>query len=310
MRKFTFLVFTFFVFTISYGQKTETVYLNSKDSSSNFYIIIYPPQIPWTGFMFLIPGMFQKAQDVLLQTELPRYAAQQGVLTVIPIFKTGISSFGIDTATQASFIEMLNHVTNRHKLIGQRFYVGGFSIGGTCALKYAELALSNNYPVKPSAVFAIDAPLDFERMYNATMRELRFPNTSKDIQEENNYMLKRYKKEFGGTPVEVLHSYHKLSPYSFSDTTQQAIKPLINLPIRLYTEPDVLWWLSEGVDYSGMNAYDFAAMTNELKRMGNAKISLITTTDKGFRNPDKKKHPHSWSIAEPKDLVKWLLSQK
>lgn len=63
-------------------------------------------------------------------------------------------------------------------------------------------------------------------------------------------MLKRYKNEFGGTPEEALHNYRKFSPYSFSDTTQQSIKPLINLPIRLYTEPDVLWWLGEGVDYS------------------------------------------------------------
>lgn len=310
MRKLICFVFTLFVFSISYAQKTETVYLNPKDSSSNLYIIVYPPKIPWTGFMFLIPGMFQKAQDVLTQTDLPKYAAQQGLLTIIPTFKTGIASFGIDTATQASFLDILDHATSRHKLIDRRFYIGGFSVGGTCALKYAELALRNNYQIKPAALFAIDAPLDFERMYNTTIRELRFPDTGKEILAENNYMLERYKKEFGGTPVEALHSYHQLSPYSFSDTTQQAIKPLSNLPIRLYTEPDVSWWLSEGVDYSGMNAYDLAAMTNELKRMGNTKITLITTTTKGFRKPGNKRHPHSWSIAEPKDLVKWLLAQK
>ena len=310
MRKFASFILTILIFTTSYGQETETVYLNVNDRSSNFYIIVYPPKIPWTGFIFLIPGMFQKAQDVLTQSELPKYAAQQGILTIIPTFKTGISSFGVDTATQASFLDMLHSVTTRHKLIDQRFYIGGFSIGGTCALKYAELSISNNYPIKPSAVFAIDAPLDFERMYNTTTRELRFPNTTKDIQEENNYMLKRFKEEFDGTPVEALHNYRELSPYSFSDTTQQAIKPLINLPIRLYTEPDVLWWLAEGVDYSGMNAYDLAALTNELKRMGNRKITFITTTNKGYRKPDNKRHPHSWSLAEPTDLVKWLLAQK
>lgn len=310
MRKFALFILTVLTSTISFAQKTETVYLNAKDSSSNLYIIVYPPKIPWTGFMFVIPGMFQKAQDVLKQTELPKYAAQQGILTIIPTFKTGISSLGIDTATQASFLTILNHVTNRHKLIDRKFYIGGFSIGGTCALKYAELSISNNYPIKPSAIFAIDAPLDFERMYNTSIRDFRFPNIEEEIKAENNYMLKRYKKEFGGTPVEALFNYHKLSPYSFSDTTQQAIKPLINLPIRLYTEPDVLWWLAEGVDYSGMNAYDLAAVTNELKRMGNTKITLITTTNKGLRNPDNKKHPHSWSIAEPTDLVKWLLAQK
>jgi hypothetical protein len=107
-----------------------------------------------------------------------------------------------------------------------------------------------------------------------------------------------------------LTNYHKLSPYSFNDTTQQAIKPLVDLPIRLYTEPDVLWWLNDGLDYWGMNAFDFAALTNELRRLGNKKITLITTTNKGYRKPDNKRHPHSWSIAEPNDLVNWLLAQK
>lgn len=292
------------------GQKVETVYLNAKDSTSNLYIIVYPPKLPWKGYAFLIPGMFQKAKDVLVQTDLPKYAAQQGILIIIPTFKTGISSFGIDTATQASFLELLYHVTSRHKLSDLSFYLGGFSIGGTCAIKYAELALSNNYSIKPSAVFAIDAPLDFERAYCHMLREMRLPNSSEDALAESNYILKRLRKEFGGAPNENLQNYQRLSPYSFNDTTQLAIKPLVNLPIRLYTEPDVLWWINEGVDYSLMNSFDFAAMTNELKRMGNTKIELMITNNKGYRKPGNTRHPHSWSIVEPKDLVKWLFAQK
>ncbi|HZF65464.1 MAG TPA: hypothetical protein VEZ55_13295 [Chitinophagaceae bacterium] len=296
--------------TFSHGQNVETVYLNKKDSTKNLYVIVYPSKLPWSGYMVLIPGMFQKPTDVLNQTELPKLAAQQGILTIIPTFKTGISSIGIDSASQASLLEILNNVTSSYKLVDKRFYLGGFSIGGTCALKYAELALSNNYPIKPSAVFAIDSPLDFERMYHAMLREKRLPNRSKDAAEEGDYMLKRFLTIFGGPPGEALANYRKLSPYSYNDTTQQAIKPLVNLPIRLYTEPDVLWWLNDGADYSGMNAFDFAALTNELKRMGNTNIALIVTDNKGHRRPDNEKHPHSWSIAEPKELVRWLLAQK
>jgi len=310
MNKFSFFFFFLFLWQFSIGQKVETVYLNTKDSTSNLYIVIYPPKLPYKGYAFLIPGMFQKANDILVQTELPKYAAQQGILTIIPTFKTGISSFGFDTATQSSFLELLEHVTTTYKLKGLSFYVGGFSIGGTCAIKYAELALTNNYPVKPSAVFAIDAPLDFERNYYNMLREVRLPNSSEDALAESNYILKRCRKEFGGTPFDNLPAYHQLSPYSYNDTTQHAIKSLVNLPIRLYTEPDILWWLSEGVDYSLMNAFDFAAMTNELKRMGNKKVELMITANKGYRKPDNTRHPHSWSIVEPKDVVQWMLSQK
>ena len=310
MHKFYFLLLAIFTYTFSYSQKIETVYLNPTDSTSNLYVIVYPPKLPWSGFMFLVPGMFQKPQEVLQQTELPKIAARQGILTIIPTFKPGISSMGIDTATQASFLEMLNQVTNTYKLLDKPFYLGGFSIGGTCALQYAELALSKNYPIKPAAVFAIDSPLDFERFYNTSLKEKRFASTDKELLAEIDYMLKRFDKEFGGAPAGFQSFYHRGSPYSFNDTTQQAIRPLIDLPIRLYTEPDVDWWLKLGVDYSGMNAFDLAAMANDLKRLGSKKVMLITTTNKGYRKPDNKRNPHSWSIAEPDDLVKWLLSQK
>ncbi len=310
MQKFCFFILMFLTCTFGWSQKKETVYLNPGDSLANKYIILYPTKLPWKGYLFLIPGMFQKPEDVLQQTGLPAMAARQGLLTIIPTFKTGIASFGIDTTTQASFLDILHHVTSRHKLIDQRFYVGGFSIGGTCAMKYAELALANNYPVKPSAVFAIDAPLDFERMYTTSVKELRLAGTDKEIVAENEYMIQRFESEFGGSPLAFRNAYFESSPYSFHDTVQRAIQPLINLPIRLYTEPDVQWWLKQGVDYYGMNAFDLAALTNDLQKMGSKKVSLITTINQGYRKPANQRHPHSWSIAEPGDLIKWLLAQK
>jgi len=68
------------------------------------YVIVYPPKNSWSGYMCLIPGMFQKPMDVLTQTELPKYAARQGILAIIPTFKTGISSIGVDSASQSSLI--------------------------------------------------------------------------------------------------------------------------------------------------------------------------------------------------------------
>ena len=310
MYKFTFLLPLLLLCQSSIAQKVETVYLNAGDSSSNLYVIVYPPTLPYKGFAFFIPGMFQPAADVLVQTDLPKYAAQQGILSIIPTFGSGISSFGFDTATQASFLHLISHVASTYKLNGLPFYVGGFSIGGTCAITYAEHALRNNYPIKPAAVFAIDSPLDFERDYNNILRELRLANSPEDAMVESNYILKRCISEFGGSPVDHAASYHQLSPYSYNDSTQYAIKPLVHLPMRLYTEPDIQWWLAEGVDYSLMNAFDLAAITNELRRMGNTKVELITTSNKGFRQPGNTRHPHSWSIVEPKGLVTWLLAQK
>ena len=309
MHKLTVLLFAFFLSEILIGQKIETIYLNPGDSTSNLYIVVYPPKQPYKGYAFMVPGMFQKPDDVLVQSELPAYAAQQGILVFIPTFKTGIRSLGFDTATQASFLEMLDHVNKTYPLKGLPFFAGGFSIGGTCVVKYAELAISNNYPVKPKAVFAIDAPLDLERMYTSMIREIKLPNSPDWALEESNYVLNRFDQEFGGSPKEYLTNYHQISPYSFNDTTRQAIKSLIHLPIRLYTEPDILWWINEGVDYSLMNSIDFAAMINELNRLGNDKAELMISTGKGYRKPDNTRHPHSWSIVDHIDAVRWMLDQ-
>jgi hypothetical protein len=86
---------------------------------------------------------------------------------------------------------------------------------------------------------------------------------------------------------------------------------MVDIPLRIYSEPDIDWWLKEhGLDFSSINITDCSAMINELNRLGNSNASLITTHNKGFRKPDNRRHPHSWSIVNNKELIDWLLKQK
>jgi esterase/lipase len=309
MQKINLLILILFTSIISYGQRIETVYLNAKDSSTNMYIAVIPENEPVKSFMVLLDGFGNSPQDVLFQTDIPKYASQQGILTIIPLLKAGPSYFGSDTASQQSLKEMINLVVNKYQLMGKDLYIGGFSIGGTCAVKYSELAVQKNYPIKPKAVFAIDPPLDWERYYNAAKRVVRLSNPAK-VNGEVFYMIERIQKEMKGTPKTALKNFYTHSPYSFSDTTQKAIKNLIKTPIMIISEPDIQWWLKErGYDYSYNNITDHAAMINELQRLGNKNAVLVTTTDKGYRKPNNMRHPHSWSIADPEQVIKWLQSQ-
>lgn len=309
MKRVKLLILTLLFLTNAYGQRIEKTYLDRKDSTSNCYTTIYPSKLPWTGFLFLIPGLGQTADDVLIQTDLPKIASQNGILTIIPTFKTGVLSFGIDSLSQQSFKDILADVTSKHKLLDQRLFVGGFSIGGSCVIKFAELATSENYKIKPTAVFAIDPPLDFERFYYSRKRDIRLSAQAKPS-EEAVYMIDKIEKEMKGSPETARANFYKISPYSFSDVNQTAIKHLLKTPIRIYTEPDVNWWIKErGGDFSGMNALDASAMINELIKLGNKDAFLITTEKKGFRKPDNRRHPHSWSIVDNQDLIKWLLNQ-
>jgi len=309
MQKNILLILTLFTSFIIYGQRIETVYLNPKDSTTNMYMAVFPKNETVKSYMVLLDAFRNSPKDVLQQTDLPKYASQNGILTIIPILKTGASFFGSDWASQQSLKEILEHVVTKHQLKGKDFFIGGFSIGGTCAVKYAELSIQKNYPIKPKAVFAIASPLDWERYYNAAKRVVRLSNPDK-VNQEVFYMINRIEKEMKGTPKNALENFYNNSPYSFSDTTQKAIKYLIKTPTMFISEPDIQWWLKErGYDNSYNNITDHTAMINELQRLGNNNAILVTTTNKGYRKPDNTRHPHSWSIADPEQIIKWLQSQ-
>ena len=310
MNKVVILLVAVFISSFSFSQKIETFYLDQKDSTANMYIAIVPQNGQINSFMFLLDGFGSSPRDVLIETDLPKYASQQGILVIMPILKTGSLYFGSDTASQQSLKSMIDLVVAKYQLKGKDFYMGGFSIGGTCVVKYSELAVQKNYPVKPKAVFAVDPPLDWERFYNAAMRVVKLSNPGK-INGEVTYMIDRIKKEMSGTPQTALKNFYTHSPYSFSDTTQTAIKSLIKTPIMLISEPDIQWWITQrGYDYSYINITDQAAMINELQKLGNDKAILVLTNNKGYRKPQNNRHPHSWSIADPERTIKWLQSQK
>jgi hypothetical protein len=284
--------------------KIEKVFLGN-DTTKNCYTIIFPSKLPIKGYIFLLPGFSETAERVMQQSSLPRQLAESGILTIIPTLQDGVFSFGIDDSSQQSFKKIITHVRGKNKLTDQPFYLGGYSIGGSCILKYAE-----DVDKKPNAVFAIDPPIDFEQMYNSSQRNLRLSVNTQPNQ-ESIFLVKKIKEIMNGTPESSISNYHKISPYSFSDTSQTAIKKLLRIPLRIYTEPDIHWWMKErGMDYSNMNSTFHSAMINELNRLGNVNATLITTQNKGYRKPDNSRHPHSWSIVDNDDLIKWLLKQK
>ena len=188
MKIFFLSFLTLLLFTACHGQRVDKVYLNEFDSTSNRYLAVVPEEIK--GYLFLIPSFYESPEQVMIQSDIPTTAAKNGILTIIPTFKTGLASFGIDSVTQLSFKEILEDVNRRYKLKTSNFYLGGFSIGGSCAVKFAEEAVKNNYSHQAKAVFVVDPPLDFIRFYNSYKRTLRIAPNSK-LREEALYILER-----------------------------------------------------------------------------------------------------------------------
>ena len=279
MLKFKLILPAFFLLTLVVGQKVEKVYLDRNDSTKNCYTLIYPPTLPWKGYLVIIPGFGETAEAVFEQTDLPKTAAQNGLLTILPTLQDGVYSFGIDRLSQETLDQIIEDVRSKHKLMDQPFYIGGFSIGGSSAIKYAE-----NSEQKPQAVFAIDPPLDFERFYYSCQRNIRLSKGTAP-NPESIYMVGRIEKEFQGKPETALSNFQRISPYSYSDTTQYSVRRFGMIPLRIYSEPNVNWWIEErNADLTSMNVTVCSAMINELRRLGNADAVLFSPKTKGTGN--------------------------
>ena len=108
-----------------------------------------------------------------------------------------------------------------------------------------------------------------------------------------------------GLPAEKSKIYFENSAVKLSDKRQN-VAALKEIKIQFYTEPDSSWWKkNRGVEYEQTNAYLLEQAAQLLKQKGFDKISLIQTKNKGYRR-DKMRHPHSWSIVDGKEFVKWV----
>jgi hypothetical protein len=124
---------------------------------------------------------------------------------------------------------------------------------------------------------------------------------------EPKYALNEFKRYFGGSPDKFPAPYLDYSVYSKSEKDGGNAKYLEQVPIRIYNDVDVNWWLSNrGYDLYDMNALDQSALINLLNSHGNKQAIFINAFGKGYRL-DGARHPHSWSIVDAADCIKWIL---
>jgi hypothetical protein len=308
MKKTIILSVTYLITLCSFGQTKEFIYLNPKDSSTN-YFIAYKPSGQAKGLLLLLTSFGETPEIASNETDIQNIALREGYLTVFASLQLGTQTFFIDSLSQTTLDQFIPNIQKRYKLTDKPFYFGGFSLGGSGVVKYAERAYSQTNIARPKAIFAIDPPLDFERMYYSLQNSIR-NGTSEASKQEANYFIKRLEYEFQSTPQVDNKPFQTISPYSFSDTSQKNIRSLANCPILLISEPDIIWQMEErNRSIYDLNTLDCSLAINSLRLLGNKRAQLILTTGKGYRKLTGKRNPHSWSIIDSEQTIKWLLSQ-
>lgn len=308
MNKIIFLTIAILTNVCSFGQTKETIYLNPKDSLTNYFIAFKPQGQP-KGLLMLLTSFGESPQIASNETDIQTVASREGYLTVFASLHLGTQTFFIDSLSQANLDQLIPNILKRYKLTDKPFYLGGFSLGGSGVVKYAERAYSRSDIPRPKAIFAVDPPLDFERMYYSLEYAVRHSNVEISKREAD-YFIKRLQYEFQSTPQLDNKPFQTISPYSFSDTSQKNIKTLVSCPIMLISEPDIIWQMEErNRSMYDLNTLDCSLAINSLRLLGNNKAQLVLTTGKGYRKLTGKRNPHSWSIVDTAQTIKWLISQ-
>lgn len=207
---------------------------------------------------------------------------------------------------KAQLAQMLKNLIAANNLPDDAVYIGGLSSGGAIALLIADyLAENTSYTIAPKGVFAVDSPVDLAAMYRIAESNVK-RNFSPAAAGESAFMLQYFNAQLGN-PDDTIEPYENYSSFVYETGNYQNLKALKDTKIRLYTEPDRTWWKENmGIDYEQMNAYQLKRLSELLTAEGFKNVEFITTEDQGYR-ADGSRNPHSWSIVDQEDLLKWML---
>ncbi len=301
--KYTF-IFTLFIFICgsSSAQKFEKYIVDKADKTYGYYLA-QEPEGSIKSTLILFPGFSQKAESIPNETELDEVAYANNILVIL--ISTGNKLYADDMMLD-KINNILNDVKQKFSIDSQKVCVGGFSAGGTVAMRYVEKSIENNgfYPVTPKALFLVDAPIDVFRTYEMMQRNLAANKTKVSVQEAE-YVINILDNEYGA-PMENKGVYKNLSPFSMDPSLGDNEKYLKKVAVRAYHDIDVDWRLkNRGQTVLYRNYVVTAELILRLNEMGNDKAEFMQSFKTGRRS-DGLRHPHSWSVVQANECIDWI----
>ena len=281
----------------------QKIVLDDADPDYGYYFAIAPEKVK--GTLVLLPGFGQIAESVLVSTDLPEQAYQNGLLTIV---FAGRNRMTADSVVQEKINAVLLDAKERFSLREQGIAMGGFSAGGTVALRYTQVSqqFPERFPFRVRAVFMGDSPVDLYHLWK--MQEINLQDTLHAVSaEEAKFLQRELRNAYGATPAEQPELYDALSPFSLEAGRSQHEQWLKDVAVRTYHDVDINWRLknrNQSVLYR--NYVPSSELINRLMLMGNEEAEFIQTFQTGYRRGDVR-HPHSWSIIDAEECVQWLL---
>ncbi|WP_336518236.1 hypothetical protein [Pollutibacter soli] len=286
------------------AQSPKKISVNHNDPASGYYLVIKPATDKIKGVLVLLDGFNGNPESVLQETKLPVTAAANGYLTIVAAMGPKMYA---DSTVVSKLNLLMDDVKKRFKVNADQFLIGGFSAGGTIALRYAELAkeMPEKTTVYPKAVFAVDSPVDIFSIYHFFEEQIRKNYSDPAVQEA--IFVSQLMKQEHGVPDSNRSTYLQLTPFYEKMEGLGNEKFLKDTPVRLYHDVDINWRLKErlqsGYDANLLNASEMILRLMVLK---NKKAEFVSGR-KGYRS-NGTRHPHSWNIVDEVEFVEWMKS--
>ncbi|UUV20761.1 hypothetical protein [Paenimyroides aestuarii] len=254
------------------------------------------------GLLILFPCFPCDAKNTFSEFKISEISIKNGFSVLAMNFNQHLF---LNKSEKQKLAEQLEKIVLENNLSKENIFIGGFSSGGNVSLLISDYLVASKSKIQPKGVFVVDSPIDLLALYKTAQKNLKMEFSEPSIQEAT-WIKSFFDKEFGN-PENGIENYEKYSPFTLETQNIENLKNLKNLKIRFYTEPDLKWWQENRKnDYEDLNAYYLKNLSDKLKtEFGSENIELIETENKGYR-ANGERHPHSWTIVNEKDLMKWM----
>lgn len=292
----------------SLDSNTNSIDAKSVDVSKNQIIEkekyeLHLPSNEVNSVLILFGGFGQGAKEIKREFVILDKAIDKNIAVLYINFN---KKLWLDLKDKTQLKELVEEVLKENKLSEKKVYFGGFSSGGNVSLLLADFLKSENSFIKTKGIFSVDSPLDLLELYKVSERNIEYDFSESSVN-ESKFIIDFFKKALGD-PENGIEKYESYSPFTMETKNVKNLANLDGMKIRFYTEPALKWWKENRMNGpEDLNAHFIEKLAYQLKiELQNSNIEYITTKDKGYRaNGDR--HPHSWSIVDRDDLIKWIL---
>jgi len=285
-----------------YGQFTEKIIFNNRDSTNDYYLAIPPISGNIQGVMVLVSS-FASPEYIFTESKLPNTAMGNDLLTIIASLGT---SLWADSESVSRINQILNHVIKQYTADTSKFVIGALGYSGNTCLRYTEMCYANpgRFPVLPKAVFAISCPVDLTGLAQWCEHEIKKNYYAGDVGDAK-FILESLTKQLGNY-TERPGKYIEASPFTRNSGSPGNERYLDHVAVRLYYDNDISWQLkTRRNSYYDTYLPDGSEMIKQLLLLGNADAEFIPSKQPGIR-VNGQRSPFSWSVVDETECIQWI----